>query len=201
MADIEATIRTAARHKLEPWFTIHEEVPARLRDGNPGFLDLLAIPRDSRFSAFSFAIEVKARPAMVGAGLAAWIKQTSDYVGSQPAGDMPPVSSGFLWMVGMAEPSNREDEVRLRAMIDVAHQFRVGVIRARAKGGFIFQMGPDELFRSAGWPGDGRPNDPWPGRALERLTSRRQSAGVRRTGPIAEGAQWERSGKLGNDGC
>lgn len=180
MSDIEAPIRASVRETLAPWFDTEEEVPVQLRDGHAGIVDVLAIPKDPRFRPFPFAIEVKARRRMVENGLAAWIKQASDYVGAVTIAGHPVIGSAFLWMVGMEQPDER-DQVRLRGMLDVAHQFRVGAAVDSSKRGFEFRMGPDEVFRSRGWPSDGRPNDPWPGRALERLTSSRQSAGQRRT--------------------
>lgn len=150
-----------------------------LRSGNRGKIDLLAMPKDPRLASFAFAIEVKARERIMQKGLAAWIKQASDYVGAVPDDGLPIPQSAFLWTLGMEEPAG-EDILRLRAMLDVAHQFRVGAVRARLRGGFSFHMGPDEMFRSTGWGPSSLRGDPWPGRALERLTSRRTSAGGRR---------------------
>lgn len=179
LSDIEAPFRAAAMKALGPWFHVVDEAPVVLRDGHRGVIDVLAVPRDSRFSNFSLAFEIKARRGMVENGLALWFKQASDYVGAIPDGPYAAINSAFLWMVGMAAPCEM-DRVRLRAMIDLAHQYRTGIASSADKGGFVLQMGPDEMFRSRGWANQGRPDDPWPGRAMERLTSARQAAGSRR---------------------
>jgi len=176
MSDIEASVRVAAMDALRPWFFVFKEARVTLTSGHTGFLDIMASPRDARFSAFTFAIEVKANRAMVGCGLAKWFKQAIDYVGAKPADALPQVTSSFLWMVDLPEPEG-DGRLRLRSMMDLAHQFRTGIARS-GPSGFVLQLGPDEVFRSRGWRD--HPNDPWPGRALERLTSGRQSAGTRR---------------------
>lgn len=178
MSDVEAVWRDAIRERLNPWFTTTEEEPVALRNGHRGFVDVFAVPRDERFKDIGFAIEVKVRACMAGDGLAAWIKQTSDYVGAMPDNDLPVVGYGFMWMAGMKEPEDDKQRLWFLSMLTLAHQFRVGYIVKLPEKGFVFKTAGEVIFQSAGLPKHG--GDNWPKLALGRLTSERQSAGVRR---------------------
>ena len=175
--DVERPIRVAAMQALAPWFIVEQEVPVRMRDGNAGVVDLMAVPRDIRFGAFAFAIEVKARQSIMDPGFAAWVKQASDYVGARPLRDASrPITLAFLWLVGMSPPQGNAI-VEMRAMLNLAHHFRVGSIVEDDRKGIVVRMGFEDLLRSAGWFGSA---DPWGVQALTRIRAKRQSGGVRR---------------------
>jgi hypothetical protein len=173
-ADVEAGLRAGTMEALLPWFDVAQEVPVRLRDGTDGRVDVLAVPRDSRFSQFAFAIEEKAVSDMTDR-LAARIRQAADYVGCTVIRSGLQIGMVFLDLKEFevfADPQSKECQTMMR----VAHQFFVGGLYSN-KGLLRLSCGPDDIWRQRPWAGT---DDNWAGRAVERLTSTRQSAGCRR---------------------
>lgn len=159
---------------LSPWFNVAEEVTVKLKDGRFGRVDVLAIPKDSRFSRFAFAIEEKRAQKMTDR-LAARIRQASDYVGSIATLTGSQITMVFIDLKEFksAHPDERRD---CHVMMRVAHQFFVGGLYAD-KGRLRLSSGPDDIWRECISDETG---ENWPGRAIERLTNMRQSAGGRR---------------------
>lgn len=171
--DVEAPLRAETMRALAPWFSVLEEVPVRLRDGRTGRVDVLAAPKDSRFSQFTFAIEEKNVRKLTDR-LAARIRQAADYVGSVDLRTGSQITMIFLDLKGF-EGAPAGDQNECRVMMRVAHQFFVGSLYDGEKG-LRLSSGPDDIWRERPFYETG---DNWPGRALERLTNMRQSAGGR----------------------
>jgi hypothetical protein len=175
--DAEADLRRRTMDRLRPWFVVREEVPVRLVSGGTGRIDVLAIPRDERFSRFAFAIEEKRR-LHATADIAKRIKQAADYVRGEVADDphVPPICMAFVNLMNL--PLEREqDRFWLMGSMMVAHQFRVGLVAEWEKDGSLYlRCGPHDVWRERGFA---ETKNQWPGRAIERLTNTRQRAGGR----------------------
>jgi len=174
MTDVEAPLRAATMARLRPWFEVWEEVPVTLRDGGRGRVDVLAAPRDPRFSRFVFAIEEKKRPKP-SADLAKRIKQAADYVGALPDTGGPSICMSFV-DISHSVFYNDTERAEVRWMLNVGHQFRVGSVALDTRGFIVLSCGPDDVWRERPFAETG---EHWPGRALERLTNARQRGGIR----------------------
>lgn len=171
MNDPEALIRRDAKTLLSTWFDVDEEAKVQLRDGNVGFVDLLARPLESSLCDLSLAFEVKNVKYFSDDVAGRWLKQASDYVFSKPCNGWPTVAASFFWRVGIPDHDREPDYTMTRGIVQAAHHFRVGSALISKKGEFELWMGSHRLLRQKLW---------WNAHAGQWLRGKRQDAGVRR---------------------
>lgn len=164
--DVEQIVRAELVSLLRDDFDCEEEVQLRIIGGKGVRCDVLAIPRDEKFSGCSLAFECK-RPSRDW-HYAPWsraIKQAADNVGAEVVDPRLPdagiVKAAFLYpapMVvprGQPQPANgliREGfEEAIAGMFHLALMFRVGKAGSVLSGkepNMCLVLGPNEVWNS-----------------------------------------------------
>lgn len=133
-------------------------------------VDLIAFPRDPRFSDIALAFEVKGHEQWDGPRYAKALKQASDYVlATVDTGIVPPEHNGkrvmgvFLWP-GKPEPELDDpypeyERGRFYGMAHLAGYFRVGTASYTDRRGtpvFCLRLGEQLWFEDRGWRASAR---------------------------------------------